>query len=170
MGFTWAIGDSMELVYSDRNLYSSAFSCAFNRPEHHRQAVDIVGTPCFGGNSIGDIPQKLVHHAKVPSCLLGVRLFGRDKTLALIKESFRFLDIFSSNIVEAVPANRAFGSANPPDTIPRRTQAFSAPTSTKCATDAVGHLENCMRRSAMLPPRPFRIPFLAIDRLRICAS
>ncbi len=61
----------MELVYSDRNLYSPARSCAFNRPEHHRQAVDIVGTPCFGGNSVGDVPQKLVHHAKVPSSLLG---------------------------------------------------------------------------------------------------
>src|ERR1700730_6917910 len=131
----------MELVYSDRNLYLPARSCAFYRPEHHRQAVDIVGTPCFGRNSVGDVSQELVHHAKMASRFLGIRLFGRDKTLALIKKSFCFLEIFSSNIVKAVPANRAFGSANPPDTIPRRTQALSATSSTDGATDVVGHLE-----------------------------
>ena len=114
-----------------------------------------------------NVPQKLRHHAKVPASLAGIGLFGRDKTLAFVKESFRFLHIFTSNVVKAVPADRSFGADNPPDAIPRSAQTFGAPASAKGASNASAHLKDRMRRCAVLPPGPFRIPLFAINRLRV---
>src|SRR6202023_676267 len=152
---TW-IDNSVHLVelqfssgtaFSDNNRHPLTPICTFYGSEHHRQALDIVGTARLCRYSLRNVPQKLRHHAKVSAGLIGIGLFGRTKTLGFVEEAFRFLDIFTSNVVKSVPADRAFGADNPPDAIPRSAQTFGAPHSTEGAPNVAAHLKARMRRA-----------------------
>src|ERR1700759_4192802 len=96
-----------KIVLSNGDRYSLTGLGAFYRSKHHRQALDIVCTTCLGWYTLGNVPQKLRHHAEMPARLTRVRLFGRDETLAFVKKSFGFRHIFTSNIVQPVPTDRS---------------------------------------------------------------
>src|SRR5262249_57399376 len=110
-------------------------------------------TSRFGRNSFSDFPQELSHDAEVSASLCGVELLHRIERLLFIKEAFRYFDIFTTNVFEAVPNNCSFCSSNSPDTVPGGPKPLSTPASTKRKSNSPVHLENSVRRGAMLPPR-----------------
>src|SRR5258705_1477885 len=130
-----------EMVFSNCNRYSLPPIGTFDRSEHHRQTLDIVGTARLCRDSLLNVPYKLGHYAEVPAGLDRVGFFGGGKTLTLVKKSLWFRDIFSPNIFKAVPADRSLGADNAPDAIPRGAHSFGTPAPAKCASNASGHLK-----------------------------
>src|SRR6516162_4125002 len=136
---------------------------AFDSRKNHREAVDIIQTSGFRRNSFRDLPQELSHYAEVSASFCGVRLFHHVKRLLFIKKAFGNFDIFATNVVEAIPNNCSFCSSNSPDTVPGGPKPLGTPASTKRKSNSAVHLENSVSRSAMLPPRAFRVPLVAIN-------
>src|SRR5215468_1153274 len=136
---------------------------AFDSRKDHREAVDIIRTSRFGRNSCSDLAQELSHDAEVSTSLCGVGLLHCADWLLFIEKACGHLDIFATNVFEAVPNNCSFCSSNSPDPVPGGPKPLSTPASTKRKSNSVVHLENCVSRGAMLPPRAFRVPLVAIN-------
>ena len=96
----------------------------FDCSEHHRQAMDVIGTACLCRYPLSNIPEKLRHHAKVAASFPGIRLLRRNERFCFVEQPIRLRGVFAADLLKAVPKDRSLCADDPPSRVPRGPQPF----------------------------------------------